>query len=73
MVPIATSILWARTTSYAVIAGVVGGAVAGMSVWLSYASTFPGGLSATTFVKNTGDIINYSLIINFDYPNHISR
>merc|ERR1712126_194417 len=55
VVPIATSILWARTTSYAVIAGVVGGAVAGMSVWLSYASTFPGGLSATTFVKNTGE------------------
>merc|ERR1712198_589222 len=46
VVPIATSILWARTTSYAVIAGVVGGAVAGMSVWLSY---------ATTFVKNTGE------------------
>merc|ERR1712198_589372 len=55
VVPIAMSIMWARTTSYAVIAGVVGGAVAGMSVWLSYASTFPGGLSATTFVKNTGE------------------
>jgi len=54
VVPIAVSILWARATSYAVISGVVGGAVAGMSVWLSFASTFPGGLSAATFVANTG-------------------
>merc|ERR1712213_150249 len=54
VIPIAVSILWARATSYAVISGVVGGAIAGMSVWLSFASTFPGGLSAATFVANTG-------------------
>merc|ERR1711874_419574 len=53
--PIAVSILWARATSYALISGVVGGAMAGMATWLSYASTFPGGLSAATFVKNTGE------------------
>merc|ERR1711988_1847353 len=43
VVPIATSILWARTTSYAVIAGVVGGAASGLTIWLTYASTFEGG------------------------------
>ena len=34
-------------------AGVIGGCVAGMIIWLSYASTFPGGLAAEFFVKNT--------------------
>lgn len=29
--------------------------MAGMIVWLSYASQYPGGLSAATFVKNTGE------------------
>jgi hypothetical protein len=54
VVPIAMSILWARATSYGVISGVIGGCASGMSCWLSYASTYPGGLSAATFVKNTG-------------------
>merc|ERR1719289_584475 len=54
VVPIALSILWARATSSGMIAGVVGGCLVGMSVWLGYASTFDGGLSAETFVKNTG-------------------
>merc|ERR1740123_2588482 len=34
VVPIALSILWARATSYGMIAGVVGGCMAGMAVWL---------------------------------------
>jgi len=55
VVPIAMSILWARATSTGVIAGTVGGCAAGMTVWLIYASTYPGGLSAATFVKNTGE------------------
>lgn len=55
VVPIALSILWARATSTGMIAGVVGGCAAGMVVWLSYASQYPGGLSAATFVKNTGE------------------
>merc|ERR1719460_2606561 len=49
------SILWARATSYGLVSGVVGGCLSGMAAWLSYASTFPGGLSAATFVKNTGE------------------
>merc|ERR1711962_1166583 len=53
VVPIALSILWARATSSGMIAGVVGGCLVGMGVWLGYASTFEGGLSAATFVKNT--------------------
>jgi len=57
VVPIAVSILWARATCYGAISGVVGGALAGMSVWLTLASTFPGGLSGATFVKNTGEEI----------------
>jgi len=57
VVPIAVSILWARATCYGAISGVVGGAIAGMSVWLTLASTFPGGLSGATFVKNTGEEI----------------
>jgi len=57
VVPIAVSILWARATCYGAISGVVGGAMAGMSVWLCLASTFPGGLSGATFVKNTGEEI----------------
>merc|ERR1712223_1351647 len=54
VVPIAVSILWARSTKYAAISGVVGGAASGLTIWLTYASTFEGGLSAATFVKNTG-------------------
>merc|ERR1712209_80526 len=54
VIPIAMSILWARATSYGLVSGVVGGCLSGMAAWLSYASTFPGGLSAATFVKNTG-------------------
>merc|ERR1719318_2113856 len=55
VVPIAMSIMWARATATGLIFGVVGGCCAGMTVWLSYASTHPGGLSAATFVKNTGE------------------
>merc|ERR1719151_572860 len=55
VVPIAMSILWARATSTGVISGVIGGAVVGMGSWLYYASTYEGGLSAATFVKNTGE------------------
>merc|ERR1712061_275027 len=53
--PIAMSILWARATSYGLVSGVVGGCLSGMAAWLSYASTFPGGLSAASFVKDTGE------------------
>ena len=42
------------------ISGVVGGCACGMISWLSYASQFPGGLSAATFVKNTGEVIEFS-------------
>ena len=45
------SITWARATSAGVIAGVLGGCVAGMVTWLSLAATYEGGLSASTFVK----------------------
>merc|ERR1711997_1402396 len=31
------------------------GCLAGMAVWLGWSSTFPGGLSAATFVQNTGE------------------
>ena len=55
VVPIALSILWARATATGMISGVIGGCLAGMAVWLSYASQYPGGLSAATFVKNTGE------------------
>merc|ERR1712012_208695 len=55
VIPIAMSILWARATSYGLVSGVVGGCLSGMAAWLSYASTFPGGLLAATFVKNTGE------------------
>ena len=46
---------WARATAAGVICGVVGGCAVGMISWLSFASTYPGGLSAETFVKNTGE------------------
>merc|ERR1711963_616268 len=55
VVPIALSIMWARATAQGMVSGVVGGCLAGMAVWLSYASTYEGGLSAATFVKNTGE------------------
>merc|ERR1740128_557828 len=55
VVPIAVSIMWARATSTGVMFGVVGGCAAGMTCWLTYASTYPGGLSLETFVKNTGE------------------
>ncbi|XP_023324732.1 urea-proton symporter DUR3 isoform X2 [Eurytemora carolleeae] len=54
VVPIALSILWARATATGLISGVVGGCLCGLGCWLYYASTFPGGLSAATFVENTG-------------------
>merc|ERR1719339_695826 len=55
VVPIAVSIMWARATATGVIFGVVGGCATGMTCWLSYASTYPGGLCLETFVKNTGE------------------
>merc|ERR1711892_377692 len=55
VVPIAMSIMWARATSTGVMFGVVGGCAAGMTCWLTYASSYPGGLSMATFVKNTGE------------------
>jgi len=55
VVPIALSILWVRATAAGMIAGIIGGCACGMVSWLSYASTFEGGLSAKTFVKNTGE------------------
>jgi hypothetical protein len=54
VVPIALSIIWARATSTGMMCGVVGGCVCGMTVWLSYASQFEGGLAPAVFVKNTG-------------------
>merc|ERR1740128_757328 len=54
VVPIALSILWARATSVGVIAGVVGGCACGLTSWLTYASTYPGGLAPAHFVHNTG-------------------
>ena len=56
VVPIALSILWARATSTGMIAGIVGGCLCGMIVWLSYASQFEGGLAPEYFVKNTGEV-----------------
>ena len=56
VVPIALSILWARATAAGMISGIVGGCACGITSWLSYASTFEGGLSAETFVKNTGEV-----------------
>ena len=53
--PIALSIMWARATAKGMVSGVVGGCVSGMTVWLSIASTYEGGLSLKTFVKNTGE------------------
>uniref|UniRef100_A0A0K2TLS5 Urea-proton symporter DUR3 n=1 Tax=Lepeophtheirus salmonis TaxID=72036 RepID=A0A0K2TLS5_LEPSM len=53
--PIALSILWSRTTSHGAVGGIVGGCLCGMSSWLTYASQFEGGLSADTFLKNTGE------------------
>jgi hypothetical protein len=47
-----------------VICGVVGGCISGMVSWLSYASTYPGGLSSQTFIKNTGEVGKCSAIIN---------
>ena len=55
VVPIAVSVLWARATSTGVISGVVVGAAVGMGSWLAFASQYPGGLSAATFVRNTGE------------------
>ena len=36
------------------LSGAVLGAAAGVSSWLGFASTFPGGLGAETFLRNTG-------------------
>jgi len=55
VVPIALSILWARATATGLIAGVIGGCACGITTWLTYASQFEGGLSAATFVRNTGE------------------
>ena len=64
MVPIALSIMWARATATGLIAGVIGGCACGMASWLSYASQFEGGLSAATFVKNTGEVkLRFSIYI----------
>ena len=53
--PIALSIMWARATDKGMVSGVVGGCISGMTIWLSIASTYEGGLSLKTFVRNTGE------------------
>lgn len=52
VVPIALSILWVRVSACGMIGGAVGGCICGITSWLIYASTYPGGLS--NFVTNTG-------------------
>jgi len=47
--------MWARATAKGMVSGVVGGCISGMTVWLSIASTYEGGLSLKTFVRNTGE------------------
>ena len=63
VVPIAVSIMWARATATGVIFGVIGGCITGMTCWLTYASTYPGGLSLATFVKNTGEVSDVFILI----------
>jgi len=52
VIPIALSILWVRVSARGMIGGAVGGCVCGITSWLVYASTYPGGLG--NFVVNTG-------------------
>ena len=52
--PIVLAVVWARTTAAGMLSGAVLGAAAGIASWLGFASTFPGGLGAETFLRNTG-------------------
>ncbi|XP_048249148.1 urea-proton symporter DUR3-like [Haliotis rufescens] len=52
VIPITLSMFWERLTSAAMMAGSIGGAIIAIVVWLSVASTYPGGLD--DFLINTG-------------------
>ena len=52
VVPIALAMGWAKVNGKGMTSGALGGAACGIIVWLSVASTFPGGLSK--FLDNTG-------------------
>ena len=54
VVPVVPAVLWARATAAGMISGVVGGCVCGIISWLSFASTYDGGLSPQHFIENTG-------------------
>jgi len=52
VLPVSLSITWHRVTGLGVSSGIISGLVAGIGTWLTYAMSFPGGL--TDFVGNTG-------------------
>lgn len=45
VVPVAYSIVWGRASAKGAVSGAITGLVCGLTVWLSYGSTFDGGLS----------------------------
>ncbi|GAU91251.1 hypothetical protein RvY_03546-4 [Ramazzottius varieornatus] len=55
VIPLSLSMFWTRLTSEGMIAGAVGGCIAGLATWLGLASRLPNGLGAGSFYQNTGD------------------
>ncbi|XP_055343852.1 uncharacterized protein LOC129591971 isoform X2 [Paramacrobiotus metropolitanus] len=55
VIPISLSMFWERLTSEGMIAGGIGGLIAGMAVWLGLAARLENGLAPSTFYQNSGE------------------
>ncbi len=52
VIPISLCVFWPKLSGEGMIAGATGGSIIAFVVWLSVASTYPGGLG--NFLQNTG-------------------
>ena len=57
VIPITLCMTWGRVNSIGMICGATGGSILGLTVWLSVASTYDGGLS--DFFNNTGTLNSF--------------
>jgi hypothetical protein len=56
VIPISLAMTWPRASAEGMISGVVVGCLCGIISWLSFASTYDGGLTAAHFISNTGKV-----------------
>uniref|UniRef100_A0A1I8JJT3 Sodium:solute symporter n=2 Tax=Macrostomum lignano TaxID=282301 RepID=A0A1I8JJT3_9PLAT len=57
VVPVTLALFWTGLTGFGMTFGTLFGTIGGLISWLATASTYPGGLSAGNFIKNSGENI----------------